>query len=54
MDSSKYYPYNIPFFTDKKFIDIKFNFHHFDFYPWTRKIYENDNRQICLGYRSRI
>ena len=24
MDSSKYYPYNIPFFTDKKFIDIKF------------------------------
>ena len=24
MDSSKYYPYNIPFFTDVKFIDVKF------------------------------
>lgn len=24
MDLDTYYPYNIPFFTDKKFIDIKF------------------------------
>tara|TARA_B100000767_G_C19475612_1_gene413999 strand:- start:311 stop:586 length:276 start_codon:yes stop_codon:yes gene_type:complete len=24
MDASKYYPYNIPFYTDKKFIDVKF------------------------------
>jgi len=24
MDSSKHYPYNIPFFKDTKFIDIKF------------------------------
>jgi len=24
MDSSKYYPYNIPFFTDINFIDVKF------------------------------
>ena len=24
MDSSKYYPYNIPFYTDVNFIDVKF------------------------------
>ena len=24
MDSSKHYPYNIPFYTDIKFIDVKF------------------------------
>ena len=24
MDSSKYYPYNIPFYTDINFIDVKF------------------------------
>lgn len=24
MDSSKYYPYNIPYYTDVNFIDIKF------------------------------
>ena len=24
MDLDIYYPYNIPFFTDKKFVDVKF------------------------------